>query len=85
MGVNVDRTRILLFAIVGVAAALGGVIQSMDVWYFWPNLGEGYLMNTLAAVFLGGTSVFGGTGTIWGRSSAVISSGLPSPRSSPPA
>jgi len=38
----------------------------MDVWYFWPNLGEGYLMNTLAAVFLGGTSVFGGTGTILG-------------------
>ncbi len=66
MGVNVDRTRILLFAIVGVAAALGGVIQSMDVWYFWPNLGEGYLMNTLAAVFLGGTSVFGGTGTVLG-------------------
>lgn len=66
MGVNVNQTRILLFAIVGVAAALGGVIQSLDVWYFWPNLGEGYLMNTLAAVFLGGTSVFGGTGTILG-------------------
>jgi simple sugar transport system permease protein len=66
MGVNVDRTRVLLFAIVGLAAAFGGVIQSLDVWYFWPNLGEGYLMNTLAAVFLGGTSVFGGTGTIVG-------------------
>lgn len=66
MGVNVDRTRMLLFAIVGLAAAFGGVIQSLDVWYFWPNLGEGYLMNTLAAVFLGGTSVFGGTGTILG-------------------
>lgn len=66
MGVNVDRTRMLLFALVGLAAAFGGVIQSLDVWYFWPNLGEGYLMNTLAAVFLGGTSVFGGTGTILG-------------------
>jgi len=66
MGVNVDRTRMLLFALVGLAAAFGGVVQSVDVWYFWPNLGEGYLMNTLAAVFLGGTSVFGGTGTILG-------------------
>jgi simple sugar transport system permease protein len=66
MGVNVDRTRMLLFALVGVASAFGGVLQSLDVWYFWPNLGEGYLMNTLAAVFLGGTSVFGGTGTILG-------------------
>ncbi|MCL4237448.1 MAG: ABC transporter permease [Anaerolineae bacterium] len=66
MGVNVERTRMLLFALVGLAAAFGGIIQSVDVWYFWPNLGEGYLMNTLAAVFLGGTSVFGGTGTILG-------------------
>ncbi len=66
MGVNVGRTRMLLFALVGLAAAFGGVVQSLDVWYFWPNLGEGYLMNTLAAVFLGGTSVFGGTGTILG-------------------
>ena len=66
MGVNVDRTRMLLFALVGVASAFGGVLQSLDVWYFWPNLGEGYQMNTLAAVFLGGTSVFGGTGTILG-------------------
>ena len=66
MGVNVGRTRMLLFALVGIASAFGGVLQSLDVWYFWPNLGEGYLMNTLAAVFLGGTSVFGGTGTILG-------------------
>jgi simple sugar transport system permease protein len=66
MGVNVDRTRMLLFALVGLAAAFGGVVQSVSVWYFWPNLGEGYLMNTLAAVFLGGTSVFGGTGSILG-------------------
>ncbi len=66
MGINVDRTRMLLFAWVGLAAAFGGVVQSVSVWYFWPNLGEGYLMNTLAAVFLGGTSVFGGTGSILG-------------------
>jgi len=66
MGINVGRTRMMLFALVGLAAAFGGVMQSLSVWYFWPNLGEGYLMNTLAAVFLGGTSVFGGTGTILG-------------------
>jgi simple sugar transport system permease protein len=66
MGVNVDRTRMLLFALVGVAAAFGGVISSVQVRYFWTNLGEGYLLNTLAAVFLGGTYVFGGTGTILG-------------------
>ena len=66
MGVNVPRTRILVFAFVGVAAALAGLLASLEVNYFWVTLGEGYLMRTLAAVFLGGTSVFGGTGTILG-------------------
>ena len=67
MGVNVDRTRMLVFAFVGLAAGLTGVMQSMEVSSFFPaTLGDGYLMPTLAAVFLGGTSVFGGTGTIVG-------------------
>ncbi len=50
----------------GVAAAFAGLVQSLDVSYFWPTVGEGHLLNTLASVFLGGTSVFGGTGTIFG-------------------
>ncbi|MBI5957839.1 MAG: ABC transporter permease [Chloroflexi bacterium] len=66
MGVNVGVTRIMLFALVGLAAAFAGVIQCVDTWYFYPNMGEGYLMQTLAAVFLGGTSVYGGIGTIFG-------------------
>jgi simple sugar transport system permease protein len=66
MGVDVARTKILTFAIVGVAAAFAGYMVSEGVLFLWPTLGEGYLMNTLASVFLGGTSVFGGTGSIFG-------------------
>jgi simple sugar transport system permease protein len=66
MGVNVDRVRTLCFVIVGLFAAFAGLVQSLDVSYFWPTVGEGQLLNTLASVFLGGTSVFGGTGTIYG-------------------
>lgn len=66
MGVNVGRTKILAFAVVGLAAAFAGVLASLEVNYYWVTLGEGYLMKTLAAVFLGGTSVFGGTGTVLG-------------------
>jgi simple sugar transport system permease protein len=66
MGVNVDRTRMMVFAIVGLAAAFGGVLSSLEVSYLWVTVGEGQLLRTLAAVFLGGTSVFGGTGTILG-------------------
>jgi len=66
MGVNVARTKILTFTIVGLAAAFAGLVVSAELLYFWPTLGEGYLLNTLASVFLGGTSVFGGTGTVFG-------------------
>jgi simple sugar transport system permease protein len=66
MGINVNQTRILVFCLVGVAAAFAGIMASLHFSYFWPSLGEGYLLKTLASVFLGGTSVFGGTGTILG-------------------
>jgi simple sugar transport system permease protein len=66
MGVNVGRTKIITFCLVGVAAAFSGFMVSEQLLFFWPTLGDGYLLNTLASVFLGGTSVFGGTGTIYG-------------------
>jgi simple sugar transport system permease protein len=66
MGVNVNRTKILTFAAVGLAAAFAGFVVSVGVLFLWPTLGEGSLLNTLASVFLGGTSVFGGTGSVFG-------------------
>jgi simple sugar transport system permease protein len=66
MGVNTGRVRIQAFMLVGLVSAFAGIISSFYIAYFWPNMGSGYLMNTLAAVFLGGTSVFGGVGTILG-------------------
>jgi len=66
MGINTGRTRIRAFMLVGLVSAFAGVIASFYVAYFWPSLGDGYLLSTLASVFLGGTSVFGGVGTILG-------------------
>lgn len=66
MGVNTRRTRTLMFVLIGMISAFAGVVASLQVTYFWPSLGDGYLLRTLASVFLGGTSVFGGVGTIFG-------------------
>jgi simple sugar transport system permease protein len=66
MGINTGRVRIQAFMLVGLVSAFAGVVASFYVAYLWPSLGDGYLLNTLASVFLGGTSVFGGTGTILG-------------------
>ena len=56
----------LLFVLTGMAAALAGMMNSLQVVNFYPNLGGGFLLPALAAVFVGGTSVFGGRGSIYG-------------------
>ena len=66
MGVNVDQTKIITFILVGLGAAFAGFVVSEQLLFFWPTMGDGYMLNTLASVFLGGTSVFGGTGTVFG-------------------
>ena len=66
MGIPIRRSRILLFVLVGVAAALAGAMNSLQIVNFYPTMGDGYLLPTLAAVFIGGTSVFGGRGSVYG-------------------
>lgn len=66
MGINVGRVKTIAFVQVGFFSALVAILSTLEVTYFWPNQGTGYLMTGLAAVFVGGTSVFGGMGTILG-------------------
>jgi simple sugar transport system permease protein len=66
MGVNAARVKIKAFVLVGATAVFAGLMSSIYGYYFWPSTGEGSLLNTIASVFLGGTSVFGGTGSVVG-------------------
>lgn len=66
MGINVNRVRVLTLMMMGAFAAFSGILSNLEVQYFWPNQGEGNLMPTMAAVFVGGTSVVGGRGSILG-------------------
>ena len=66
MGVNAVRVKTLAFMLVGVMAVFAGLMTSFVGYYFWPTTGDGFLLNSIASVFLGGTSVFGGTGSIIG-------------------
>jgi simple sugar transport system permease protein len=66
MGIPIRQTRVLLFVLAGVVAAFAGLLNSLQVVNFYPSMGDGYLLPTLAAVFVGGTSVFGGRGSVWG-------------------
>ena len=66
MGINVVSVKMRAFTLVGLFAVFSGLMTSIYGYYFWPTTGEGFLLNTIASVFLGGTSVFGGTGSMVG-------------------
>ena len=66
MGINVVSVKTRAFMLVGVMAVFAGLMTSFVGYYFWPTTGDGFLLNSIASVFLGGTSVFGGTGSIVG-------------------
>lgn len=50
----------------GMMAAFAGLIDSFRLLKWWPTMGEGYMLTTMASVFVGGTSMFGGEATVFG-------------------
>ena len=66
MGIDVDRTRILVFVFTGIGAALAGVFSVMINFVWWPTTGDGLLLPVLAGLFVGGTPTWGGIGTVFG-------------------
>ena len=66
MGVNVTATKIKLFVFMGVISAFAGVLLTLEMINFWTTQGAGLLLPTMAAVFIGGTSITGGYGTVIG-------------------
>lgn len=65
-GVNVRRVVTSVYVISGALAGLSGVILSSRVISGPPNLGAGYELDSIAAVVIGGASLLGGRGTVWG-------------------
>ncbi|WP_354702163.1 Xylose transport system permease protein XylH [Paraconexibacter sp. AEG42_29] len=64
-GINVDRIRISVFAIASTMAAIGGIILASRLRSVDTNAGGGsILLYSIAAPVIGGTSLFGGRGTI---------------------
>lgn len=76
MGINTDRVRVLLFVFMGVLSALVSVMVCMEMANWWPTQGEGYLLLVFASIFIGGTSVFGGEGTIFGTLIGAVIIGI---------
>jgi erythritol transport system permease protein len=65
-GIYVNRIKMAVYMICGLCAAMTGLITASQLVAAHPAVGESYELNAIAAVVLGGTSLAGGRGTIWG-------------------
>ncbi|MET0196468.1 MULTISPECIES: ABC transporter permease [Nocardiaceae] len=65
-GINAKNVLFSVYALSGVLAGLSGVMLASRVISGPPNLGQGYELDAIAAVVIGGASLMGGRGTIWG-------------------
>jgi simple sugar transport system permease protein len=66
VGVNVAREKIRAFVLMGTMAAFAAVLLTLENRNFFNTQGGGYLLEVMAAVFIGGTSVFGGQAAVLG-------------------
>lgn len=71
-GIRVDRYIISVYAVSGLLAGLGAVVISGRLGTATPLIGETLELNVIAAVIVGGTSLFGGVGTMWGTLTGVF-------------
>lgn len=71
-GVSIRKTKIIAYVISGVMAALSGLILLSRLNSAQPTLGSGYELDAIAAVALGGTSMSGGRGKIYGTFIGVL-------------
>lgn len=75
-GVPVRRTRLLVFVMSGVCVSIAAVVQTSRLFIGDPNAGEGYELNAIAAVIIGGTSLFGGKASVVGTLFAALIIGV---------
>jgi inositol transport system permease protein len=65
-GINISRVKIGVYTIAGLLAGLSGLVLSSRIGSGQPGLGVGYELDAIASAVIGGTSLSGGIGTIWG-------------------
>jgi ribose transport system permease protein len=65
-GVSVDRVKIWVYTLSGAMSAMAGIILTSRLNSAQPTAGAGYELDAIAAVVLGGTSLTGGRGWIFG-------------------
>lgn len=75
-GINIKKVKVTVYAIAGALAALGGIIVTSRLDSAQPNAGISYELDAIAAVVIGGTSLSGGKGSVWGTVMGAVIIGV---------
>ena len=65
-GIRVKRVVLLVYTLSGLLSAVAGLLVTARLDSAQPNAGSGYELDAIAAVVIGGTSLSGGKGSVWG-------------------
>ncbi|HTT70391.1 MAG TPA: L-arabinose ABC transporter permease AraH [Anaeromyxobacteraceae bacterium] len=71
-GIDVDRTKMVIFSLQGLMAGAAGVILSSRITSGQPNASQGFELDVISACVLGGVSLSGGLGTMVGTVVGVL-------------
>lgn len=75
-GVRVPRTKVIIYALCGMLASIAGVLYAAQYRQGKPDAGEGLELDAIAAVVIGGASLMGGRGFVFGTVMGVLILGL---------
>jgi len=75
-GINVGRVKVLVMGLVAGLAAMSGIMQSSQIMSGTAATAKGWELDVIAAVIIGGTSLMGGSGTVWGTLIGIVFLGV---------
>ena len=71
-GIDVRRLAVVVYVISGLSAAFAGMLMSARLGSGQPSVGNGFELQVISAVIIGGTSLFGGTGSVLGTALGAL-------------
>lgn len=75
-GINVKLLTMSAYAVSGLTAGIASLLQTARLNSFWAEMGTGFELRAIAAVVIGGTSLTGGVGNLWGTFVGVMLLGV---------
>lgn len=75
-GINVNRVKILVYMYAGALASIAGLVLTARISSGQPGLGLGFELDAIASAVIGGTSLTGGVGSVFGTMAGALVIGV---------